>query len=74
MKNQRATKGIAVLSSVDTRQWHSPFSKILREMNQAKIVDECIKRARVAGFERYEIYDAYETKLAAGIVPGGKVS
>ena len=71
MDYQGMTKGIAVLSTTDTRQWHSPFSKILRELHQEKIVDACIEQVREAGFERYEIYDAYETRLAGGIVPGG---
>lgn len=72
MKYERSTQGIAVLSTTDTRQWHSPFSKILRELHQEKIVDACIEQAREAGFERYEIYDAFETRLAAGIVPGSE--
>ncbi len=69
MKYEGSTRGIAVLSTTDTRQWHSPFSKILRELHQEKIVDACIEQAREAGFERYEIYDAFETRLATGIVP-----
>jgi len=69
MKYPSSRKAITVLSTSDTRQWHSPFSKILREMHQDKIVGECIDRVRDAGFMRYEIYDAYETRLAAGIVP-----
>ena len=68
MKLSPGQKGITVLSTTDTRQWHSPFSKTLREIHQAKIVDDCIKRFRAAGFLRYEIYDAYETLLASGIV------
>ena len=71
MKYERSTRGIAVLSTAHTRQWHSPLSKILREMHREKIVDTCIEQAREAGYERYEIFDAYETRLAAGIVPAG---
>ena len=72
MKYEGSTRGIAVLSTTDTRQWHSPFSKILRELHQEKIVDACIEQAREAGFERYEIYDAFETRLATGIVPASE--
>lgn len=69
MKCTPSRKAITVLSASDTRQWYSPFSKILREIHQAKIVDECINRVRKAGFLHYVIYDAYETRLAAGTVP-----
>ena len=73
MKKRGLNKGITVLSSSAPRQWYSPFSKILREMHQEKIVYECVERLRVAGFQRYEIYDANETKLAAGIVPSSEL-
>lgn len=68
MSSTRHKKSITVLSSDDTRQWHSPFSKTLREIHQAKIVHNCIETVRKAGFDRYEIYDAYETLIASGVV------
>ena len=52
MKKRGLKKSITVLSSSDTRQWYSPFSKILREMHQDKILHDCVERSRVAGFQR----------------------
>ena len=70
MSSSVQRKGITVLSTSHTRQWHSPFSKTLREIHQARIVSECIERVRKAGFDHYVIYDAYETLIASGFVPG----
>ena len=60
-------KQIQVLSRIETRHWHSPFSKILREARQLNIIHRCRQSAQTDGYTEFVIYDAYETLVASGL-------
>jgi hypothetical protein len=65
--NSRSPRKVAlVLSDEETRLWHSIFSRELRELHRAQIIERCEKRARAAGSAEYAIYDAYEPLVARG--------
>ena len=68
MAMMKLKKRIHVLSSLQTRNWHSPFNSYLRECRQARIIEKCKHLAHHAGFAEFAIYDAFETLVARGSV------
>ncbi len=56
------------LTRSETRQWHSPFSRILRESRQRKMVSDCERAAAKIGCNNYCIYDADELLVFEGSV------
>ena len=61
-------KSIQVLTGKETRHWHSPFSRTLRELRQAWMLHRCTERARRKGYSEFELYDAFENRVASGSI------
>jgi hypothetical protein len=70
MESTTPQKHIHILTSEQTRQWYSPLSKVMRERHQSHMVSMCIENAHNSGRILYELYDAHETLVASGSVPG----
>ena len=68
MRGTRKRKRIHVLSGRETRHWHSPFNRYLRECRQARIIERCKRLALNAGFTEFAIFDAFEMLVARGPV------
>jgi hypothetical protein len=68
MNCRRPRAAVVVLTDDETRKWHSIFSRELREMHRAQIIDRCERQARNAGVTEYTVYDAYESLVARGQV------
>lgn len=64
----RVMKSFLILSQTETRFWHSPFSKELRDRRQDHILDRCRRRARNHGLTEYAVFDAFETLVAWGTI------
>jgi hypothetical protein len=66
--NSLAPRTIVVLTGAETRMWHSVFSRKLRELHRAQIIERCELTARQAGSASYAVYDAFESLVAKGQV------
>ena len=67
---EASRRWIQVLSRQDTRHWHSPFSAVLRNSRQSRIVQECEDAAKAKGCAEYVIFDADEILLTSGVIDG----
>ena len=68
MKRVAGKKSIQVLSGKETRHWHSPFNRTLRELRQSRMLHRCTEHARGKGYSEFELYDAFENLIASGSV------
>lgn len=57
-----------VLTRQETRGWHSPFSKYLRDSRRDAILRACAAAASEEGYAAFRVYDADEILLAEAAV------
>ncbi|MEK7794007.1 MAG: hypothetical protein AAB353_05740 [Candidatus Hydrogenedentota bacterium] len=68
MNRQGSQKRIHVLTREESLLWHSPFSGVLRDARQQRLIERAREMTRASGGHHFAIFDADEYALYHGSI------